>query len=63
MGLAMSEEDFKFCQEYFGKEEHRDPSITEIRVIDTYGLTIVVILHSQQLSTMLILKKVNIKKQ
>ena len=36
MGLAMSEEDFKFCQEYFGKEEHRDPSITEIRVIDTY---------------------------
>ena len=36
MGLAMSQEDFKFCQEYFGKEEHRDPSITEIRVIDTY---------------------------
>ncbi len=36
MGLAMSEEDFKFCQEYFGKEEKRDPSITEIRVIDTY---------------------------
>ena len=36
MGLAMSEEDFKFCQEYFSKEEHRDPSITEIRVIDTY---------------------------
>ncbi len=36
LGLAMSEEDFKFCQEYFSKEEHRDPSITEIRVIDTY---------------------------
>lgn len=36
LGLAMSEEDFKFCQEYFGKEEQRDPSITEIRVIDTY---------------------------
>ena len=36
LGLAMSEEDFKFCQDYFGKEEHRDPTITEIRVIDTY---------------------------
>ena len=36
LGLAMSEEDFKFCQEYFKNEEHRDPSITEIRVIDTY---------------------------
>lgn len=36
MGLAMSEEDLKFCQEYFAKEEKRDPSITEIRVIDTY---------------------------
>ncbi len=36
LGLAMSEEDFKFCQEYFSNEEHRDPSITEIRVIDTY---------------------------
>ena len=32
----MSEEDLKFCQEYFAKEEKRDPSITEIRVIDTY---------------------------
>ena len=36
LGLAMSEEDFKFCQEYFGGEEHRDPTITESRVIDTY---------------------------
>ena len=36
MGLAMSDEDLKFCQEYFAKEENRDPSITEIRVIDTY---------------------------
>ena len=36
MGLAMSDEDLKFCQEYFAKEEQRDPSVTEIRVIDTY---------------------------
>ena len=36
LGLAMSEEDFKFCQTYFADEEKRDPSITEIRVIDTY---------------------------
>ncbi|HPR96346.1 MAG TPA: phosphoribosylformylglycinamidine synthase [Thermotogota bacterium] len=33
--LAMSVEDLLFCQEYFRKE-NRDPSITEIRVIDTY---------------------------
>ena len=36
MGLAMSFEDLKFCQEYFHNEEKRDPTITEIRVIDTY---------------------------
>lgn len=34
--LAMSLEDLKFCQDYFKDEEKRDPSITEIRVIDTY---------------------------
>ncbi len=34
-GLAMDEADIAFCQQYF-TEEGRDPSITEIRVIDTY---------------------------
>lgn len=36
MGLAMSLEDLAFCQQYFRDQEHRDPTITEIRVIDTY---------------------------
>jgi len=35
-GFAMSLEDLKFCQEYFRNTEKRDPTITEIRVIDTY---------------------------
>ena len=34
-GLAMDNDDIKFCQNYF-KSEHRDPTITEIRMIDTY---------------------------
>ena len=34
-GLAMDEADIAFCQDYFRSEE-RDPTITEIRVIDTY---------------------------
>jgi len=36
LGLAMSYEDLEFCQQYFKNEEGRDPTITEIRVIDTY---------------------------
>ena len=35
MGLAMDADDAAFCQEYF-RSEHRDPTITEIRVLDTY---------------------------
>ena len=35
-GLAMDEDDIAFCQNYFKNEEHRDPTITEIRMIDTY---------------------------
>jgi phosphoribosylformylglycinamidine synthase len=35
MGFAMSEEDLFFTQEYFRKE-NRDPTVTELRVIDTY---------------------------
>lgn len=36
MGFAMNEADLKFCQQYFQKEEMRDPTVTELRVIDTY---------------------------
>lgn len=36
MGLAMSTEDLLFCQEYFKTTEKRNPTITEIKVIDTY---------------------------
>lgn len=36
MGLAMSNEDLLFCQEYFRNIEKRNPTITEIKVIDTY---------------------------
>ena len=35
-GFAMSFEDLKFCQQYFRDTEKRQPTITEIRVIDTY---------------------------
>ena len=34
-GLAMDLGDIKFCQEYF-RSEKRDPTITEIKMIDTY---------------------------
>ncbi len=34
-GLAMDLDDLQFCQSYF-QSEHRDPTITEIRMIDTY---------------------------
>lgn len=35
-GLAMDLDDIKFCQAYFKTTEQRDPTITEIRMIDTY---------------------------
>ncbi len=34
-GLAMDESDAEFCRDYFIKE-NRDPTLTEIRMIDTY---------------------------
>ncbi len=34
--LAMSFDDLKFVQDYFQNEEHRDPTLAELRVIDTY---------------------------
>ncbi len=36
LGLAMTFRDFEHIQGYFNKEEKRDPSMTEIRVLDTY---------------------------
>ncbi len=36
LGLAMTFNDFKWIQEYFAGDEHRDPTMTEIRVLDTY---------------------------
>ncbi len=36
LGLAMDLDDLKFLQTYFRDEEARDPTITEIRVVDTY---------------------------
>ncbi len=35
-GFAMDLEDIKFCQEYFRNTEKRDPTITELKMIDTY---------------------------
>lgn len=36
LGLAMTFKDFLHIQKYYHDEEHRDPSMTEIRVLDTY---------------------------
>ncbi len=36
MGLAMSLEDLLWCQKYFRDEEKRNPTVTEIKVLDTY---------------------------
>ena len=36
LGLAMKLEDLAFCQSYFRDTEKRDPTLTEIRVLDTY---------------------------
>lgn len=36
LGLAMTFKDFLHIQNYFKNEENRDPSVTEIRVLDTY---------------------------
>ncbi|MBP3339474.1 MAG: phosphoribosylformylglycinamidine synthase [Lachnospiraceae bacterium] len=36
LGLAMTFKDFLHIQNYFKNEEDRDPSMTEIRVLDTY---------------------------
>lgn len=36
LGLAMSDEDLAHCQRYFLEDEKREPTITELRMLDTY---------------------------
>ena len=36
LGLAMDLDDLKFLQAYFRNDEKRDPTITEVRLVDTY---------------------------
>ncbi len=36
LGLAMSPEDFRFTRDYFRDDENRNPTITEIKMLDTY---------------------------
>ncbi len=36
LGLAMTFKDFLHIRNYYKDEEHRDPTMTEIRVLDTY---------------------------
>ena len=36
LGLAMTLNDFKWIRQYFNDDEHRNPTMTEIRVLDTY---------------------------
>ncbi len=36
MGLAMDEDDLALCRDYFNNVENRNPTITELRMIDTY---------------------------
>lgn len=36
MGFAMDLDDLNFCRQYFAQTERRDPTVTELRMIDTY---------------------------
>ena len=36
MGFAMDRDDLEFCRAYFRDDEKRDPTVTELRMIDTY---------------------------
>ncbi len=36
MGFAMDADDLKFCRRYFSEDEKRNPTVTELRMIDTY---------------------------
>jgi len=56
-GLAMDEDDLLFCQDYFNTES-RDPSLTEIRMIDTYWSD-----HCRHTTFMTVLEEVKIEKE
>ena len=45
MGFAMDLDDLLFCQDYFQNTERRDPTVTEMRMIDT--LSLIHISHNQ----------------
>ena len=36
LGLSLSDGDLALCRDYFAEEEQRDPTVTEIKVIDNY---------------------------
>ncbi len=36
LGLAMDASDLRYCRDYFRGQERRDPTLTEIRLLDTY---------------------------
>ena len=57
MGFAMTLSDLKFCRDYFRDEEHRDPTVTELRVIDTYWLD-----HCRHTTFLTRLEKIEIEK-
>ena len=57
MGFAMSPADLLFCQRYFRDQEKRDPSVTELRVIDTYWSD-----HCRHTTFLTRLEKVEIEK-
>ena len=55
-GLAMDFDDIKFCQDYFRNTEKRNPTITEIRMIDTYWSD-----HCRHTTFLINVKNVDIK--
>ena len=57
MGFAMTLSDLKFCRDYFRDTENRDPSVTELRVIDTYWSD-----HCRHTTFLTRLEKVEIEK-
>jgi phosphoribosylformylglycinamidine synthase len=56
-GLAMDADDLLFCQDYF-LSENRDPTLTEIRMIDTYWSD-----HCRHTTFLTVLNEVNIEKE
>ena len=55
-GFAMDLADLKFCQKYFKDTEHRDPTITEMKMIDTYWSD-----HCRHTTFLTKLEKIDIK--